>query len=100
MQCNFFVLTKLGQKLNDLIGLYRNANYFIFLGNTPPGSLGGGAPPTAILGSGAIASPQTLISALALVPVGLTAIAVFPPYNTPRRVPAVSVIFAENPNIR
>ena len=73
---------------------------FFFLGNTPPGSLGGGAPPTAIIGSGAIASPQTLISALALVPVGLTAIAVFPPYNKPRRVPAVSVIFAENPNIR
>ena len=73
---------------------------FFLLGNTPPGSLGGGAPPTAILGSGVIASPQTLISALALVPVGLTAIAVFPPYNTPRRVPAVSVIFAENPNIR
>ena len=72
----------------------------IFLGNTPPGSVGGGAPPTAILGGGVIASPQTLISALGLVPVGLTAIAVFPPYNTPRTVPAVSVIFAENPNIR
>ena len=92
MQCNF-------RFFDDLIGLYRNANSF-FLGNTTPGSLGGGAPPTAILGSGAIASPQTLISALALVPVGLTAIAVFPPYSTPRTVPAVSVIFAENPNIR
>ena len=80
--------------------LYITEIHFFFLGNTPPGSVGGGAPPTAILGGGAIASPQTLISALALVPVGLTAIAVFPPYNTPRTVPAVSVIFAENPNIR
>ena len=75
-------------------------NNHVFLGNIPPGAPGGGAPPTAILGGGAIASPQTLIAALALVPAGLTAIAVFPPYETPRTVPAVSVIFAENPNIR
>ena len=75
-------------------------NIWIILGNTPPGGLGGGAPPTAILGGGVIASPQTLISALSLVPVGLKAISVFPPYNTSRKVPAVSVIFAENPNIR
>ena len=47
-----------------------------------------------------MASPQTLVAALALVPAGLAAVAVFPPYATPRTVPAVSVIFAENPNIR
>ena len=47
-----------------------------------------------------MASPQTLVAALALVPAGLAAVAVFPPYATPRTVPAISVIFAENPNIR
>ena len=43
---------------------------------------------------------MTLAMAIALVPVGLTPIAVFPPYTKPRTVPAVSVIFAEDPNIR
>lgn len=63
-----------------------------------PGAEGGGAPPTAV---GALApSTQTLATALSLVPPGLTAIAVFPPYNTPRTIPAVSVIFSEDPNIR
>ena len=52
------------------------------------------------MGVGSVTSPQTLITALALVPTGLAAVAVFPPYATPRTVPAVSVIFAENPNIR
>ena len=46
--------------------------------------MGGGAPPTG-------APPSTL----ALVPDGLTAVAVFPPFATPRNVPAVAVIFAE-----
>ena len=69
---------------------------FIFSGNIPPGSPGGGAPPT----PGGGASPQTLKTAIGLVPAGLLTIAVFPPYVKPRTVPAVSVIFAENPNIR
>ena len=70
--------------------------YWLFLGNIPPGIPGGGAPP--IAGGGA--SPQTLQTAIGLVPAGLPAIAVFPPYIKPRTVPGVSVIFAENPNIR
>ena len=68
----------------------------IISGNIPPGSPGGGAPPFA----GGRASPQTLKAAIALVPAGLPAIAVFPPYSKPRTVPGVSVIFAENPSIR
>ena len=68
----------------------------IISGNIPPGSPGGGAPPTA----GGGASPQTLKTAIYLVPAGLLPIAVFPPYIKPRTVPGVSVIFAENPNIR
>ena len=69
-----------------------------FEGNAAPGAPGGGAPPSAV---GAIGpSTQTLATALSLVPPGLTAIAVFPPYNTPRRIPAVSVIFSEDPNLR
>ena len=50
--------------------------------------------------NGVIANPMTLAIATALVPPGLTAIAVFPPYATPRTAPAINVIFAENPNIR
>ena len=71
-------------------------NMLVILGNIPPGSPGGGAPPTA----GGGASPQTLKVAIDLVPAGLPPIAVFPPYIKPRTVPGVSVIFAENPNIR
>ena len=67
-------------------------------GNAAPGAAGGGASPSAV---GALApSTQTLATALSLVPPGLTAIAVFPPYNTPRTIPAISVIFSEDPNIR
>ena len=59
---------------------------------------GGGASPSAV---GVLApSTQTLATALSLVPLGLTPIAVFPPYDTPRTIPAVSVIFSEDPNIR
>ena len=71
-------------------------NILVILGNIPPGSPGGGAPPTA----GGGASPQTLKVAIDLVPAGLPPIAVFPPYIKPRTVPGVSVIFAENPNVR
>ena len=69
-----------------------------FIGNPAPGTLGGGASP-AVVGAGA-ATPQTLATAQTLVPPGLTPIAVFPPYNIPRTIPAVTVIFAEDPNIR
>ena len=69
-----------------------------FIGNPVPGAPGGGALPS-VVGAGA-ATPQTLAIAQALVPPGLTPIAVFPPYNTPRTIPAVSVIFSEELNIR
>ena len=72
--------------------------YLHFIGNPAPGTLGGGASPS-VVGAGA-ATPQTLATALTLVPPGLNPIAVFPPYNTPRTIPAVSVIFSEDPNIR
>ena len=72
--------------------------YLHFIGNPVPGTLGGGASPS-VVGTGA-ATPQTLANALTLVPPGLTPIAVFPPYNTPRKIPAVGVIFSEDPNIR
>ena len=70
----------------------------LFLGNLSPGSSGGGAAPSAV-GAGA-ANPSILATALTLVPLGLTPIAVFPPYNTPRQIPAISVIFSEDPNMR
>ena len=54
-------------------------------GNPAPGTPGGGGQP-----SGA---------ALALVPAGLVAVATFPPYATPRTLPAESVIFSEVPQI-
>ena len=72
-----------------------------FLGNVQPGTLGGGASPSGVIGtSGVVASAQTLATAIALVPLGLTPIAVFPPYANPRTVPTVSVIFAEDQNAR
>ena len=63
----------------------------LFIGSPCPGLPGGGAPPNNV-GTGAVA--------LSLVPPGLFAIAIFPPYATPRTVPAISVIFAENPAIQ
>ena len=69
-----------------------------FLGNPSPGSAGGGAKPSAV-GADA-ANPSILATALTLLPLGLTPIAVFPPYNTPRKIPAISVIFSEDPDIR
>ena len=78
------------------MAITKNKNILVILGNIPPGSPGGGAPPTA----GGGASLQTLKVAIDLVPAGLPPIAVFPPYIKPRTVPGVSVIFAENPSIR
>ena len=62
------------------------------LANAPqPGEPGGGGLPT---------SPSpTLAASLALVPAGLIAISVFPPWNFQRTVPAVGVIFEEAPGI-
>ena len=62
-------------------------------GNAPasavqPGAFGGGALPS-------VASP-TLAASLALLPLGLAAVAVFPPFATPRTFPAVAVIFSED----
>ena len=83
----------------DLILLHIYKKFLLSsIGNPPPGSAGGGATPSAV-GAGA-ATPATLATALALVPAGLAAIAVFPPYNIPREIPAVSVIFAEAPTAR
>lgn len=61
----------------------QDQHFFLLLNST--GTPGGGAAPIA----GATLTPQTLTTALALVPVGLIPIAVFPPYNTPRTVPAI-----------
>ena len=57
-------------------------------GSPQPGSPGGGASPSS--------GTPTATAALALVPAGLQAVAIFPPYEIPRTVPAVSVIFRED----
>ncbi len=59
-------------------------------GNPAPGAVGG-------LGAGLPAGAPAAV--LALVPAGLVAVSVFPPYATPRTVPADSVIFLENPDV-
>ena len=59
--------------------------------NAPqPGTPGGGGLPTNL------ANPS-LPLALSLVPAGLAAVAVFPPFATPRTFNATAVIFSENP---
>ena len=56
-----------------------------------PGDPGGGGLPT---------SPSpTLAASLALVPAGLLAVSVFPPWTFQRTVPAVGVIFEEAPGM-
>ena len=67
-------------------------------GNTPPGSPlpdtpGGGGSPN-------FATNPAAAAAVALVPAGLTAVAVFPPFETPRTLPAIAVIFSEEPTRR
>ena len=59
----------------------------------PPGTVSPGA-----AGGGGLPSAATATQ-LALVPVGLTAVAVFPPFATDRTFPAEAVIFLENPNV-
>jgi len=65
----------------------------MFFTGTPqagtPGGIGGQFPSSSSEG----------VAALLLVPAGLVPVAIFPPYATPRTKPAVSVIFAEDPNI-
>jgi hypothetical protein len=41
-----------------------------------------------------------LAESLALVPLGLTPVAIFPPFAQVRTVPAVAVIFSENPTLK
>ena len=41
-----------------------------------------------------------LAESLALVPLGLTPVAIFPPFAQERTVPAVAVIFSENPTLK
>ena len=45
-------------------------------------------------------SNPSLAQSLALVPPGLPAVAVFPPFEIPRTLPANAVIFTENPTRR
>jgi len=62
-------------------------------GSAPtPGAVGGG-------GSPFDSSILTLAASLALIPGALNAVAVFPPFATPRRIPAIAVIFAERRNM-
>ena len=58
-------------------------------GSPTPGSPGGGGSPN-------VAGNPSAASAVALVPAGLMAVAVFPPFATPRTLPAIAVIFSEN----
>ena len=62
-------------------------------GSPAPGSAGGGGSPNVV-------GNPIAASAVALVPVGLTAVAVFPPFLTPRTLPAIAVIFSEEPTRR
>ena len=62
-------------------------------GSPAPGSPGGGGSPN-------VGNNPAAASAVALVPAGLTAVAVFPPFLTPRTLPAIAVIFSENSSRR
>ena len=60
------------------------------IGVVAPGAVGGGILP---IGSSVVVS-----AGLALVPLGLTAVAIFPPSGSQQR-PALSVIFSESPTV-
>ena len=67
-------------------------------GSAPPGSPAPGTP-----GGGGLPNIQANPSAsqaVSLVPFGLTPVAVFPPFDTPRTLPAIAVIFSEAPTRR
>jgi len=57
-------------------------------GQPTPGTAGGGGTPNGASGQ-----------VLALTPVGLNTVAVFPPFANARTIPAMAVIFAEDPSI-
>ena len=61
-------------------------------GQAPPGQPQPGTP-----GGGGL--PASLPAAAALVPDGLKAVAVFPPFNRPPRVDVIAAIFSENDTI-
>ena len=60
------------------------------LGVPAPGTPGGGIPP--------VGNAPVVQAGLALVPAGLTAVAIFPPTGI-QQFPALSVIFSEAPNV-
>ena len=61
-------------------------------GMAPPGQPQPGTP-----GGGGL--PASLPAAAALVPLGLKAVAVFPPFERPPRVDVIAAIFSENDTI-
>jgi len=67
----------------------------LLLANPPPGNVPGNSPQPGTTGGGAV--PTGTEGILALVPAGLVAVAVFPPFLTGRRFDAEAVIFKEAP---
>ena len=77
--------------------LFINTHVFNFQGQPQPGAPGGGASPFAAPTLATGITPQQFALAISLVPIGLTPVAVFPPFETPRTIEAVAVIFSEEP---
>ena len=82
---------------NDPIVIPLLAVLFIgFIGSQPtPGDIPNDAPQPGQPGGGGIPTPGN--PALALIPAGLEAVSVFPPWISPRTVPAFGAIFKELP---
>ena len=67
-----------------------------FIGSQPtPGDIPNDAPQPGQPGGGGVPTPGN--PALALIPAGLEAVSVFPPWISPRTVPAFGAIFKELP---
>ena len=67
-----------------------------YIGSQPtPGDIPNDAPQPGEPGGGGIPTPGN--PALALIPAGLEAVSVFPPWISPRTVPAFGAIFKELP---
>jgi len=83
------------------IGMFGMAMMLPNLGFQASGTAGGSLPVGSIAGGGlpTNAAIQTLSLSLALVPLGLIAVVVFPPFASPRTLPAVAVIFSEPRNM-